>query len=55
MGKQYKVIRISENWSTEKLRKKVENTMNEFSKQGWDVVDISFLANTNIAMITLSK
>lgn len=55
MGKQYKVVRISENWSSEKLREKIENAMNKFSKEGWEIVDISFLANTYMAMITFSK
>ncbi|MCK8523691.1 hypothetical protein M0D21_19060 [Aquimarina sp. D1M17] len=55
MGKQYKVLRVVENWSTQKLRTRVEETLNNASKEGWDLVDISYLANTYIAMITLSK
>ncbi|MBQ4820042.1 DUF4177 domain-containing protein [Aquimarina sp. MMG016] len=55
MGKQFKVIRVSNHWSTEKLRKDIEETLNKASKQGWELVDISFLANTMVAMITISK
>lgn len=55
MGKEFKVIRVSDNWSTEKLRKKVEDTLNKFSKDGWEIVSISYLANTLTAMLTISK
>ncbi|MEW7289566.1 DUF4177 domain-containing protein [Aquimarina sp. 2304DJ70-9] len=55
MPKEYKVIRITENWSSEKLRIKMEETLNKFSKAGWEVVSVSILANTYTAMITLSK
>jgi len=55
MRKQYKVIKVSENWSLEKLRKKVEDTLNQSSSEGWDVVDIYYLANLYTAMITIAK
>lgn len=55
MKKQYKVVKVSENWSTDKLRSKVENELNKAASNGWEVVNISYLANTYIAMITLSK
>ncbi len=55
MYKQFKVIKVSENWSIEKLRKKVEDTLNKSSSEGWNVVDVSYLANLYTAMITLTK
>ena len=55
MEKQYKVVKISSSWSLEKLRQKIEASLNEFSKQGWNVVNISFLDNTYTVFITLSK
>ncbi len=55
MGKQYKVIKVSENWSIEKLRKKIEDTLNKSSSEGWNLIDISYVANRYIAMITISK
>ncbi|GAA4279549.1 hypothetical protein [Aquimarina mytili] len=55
MGKQFKVLKISSNWSLEKLRQKLEDTLNTHSKQGWDVVNISFLDNTYTAFVTISK
>ncbi len=55
MSKEFKVVRVTHNWSSEKLRIKMEETLNKLSKAGWDVVSISILANTYTAMITLSK
>ncbi|WP_158447836.1 hypothetical protein [Aquimarina longa] len=55
MGKQFKVIKVSNTWSIEKLRKKVEDTLNKSSEEGWEVIDISYLANLYTAMITISK
>jgi len=55
MKKQYKVIKITNNWSLEKLRKKVESTLNEWSQKGWEVTNISYIANQYTAMITIAK
>ncbi len=55
MNKQYKVIRVTSNWTQEKLREKVEDTLNKYAKEDWDITDISYIANMNTAMITLFK
>ncbi len=55
MGKQFKVIEISHSWSPKKLRAKVEDELNRVSKDGWEIVDISFIGSMYTAMITISK
>lgn len=59
MAKQYKVIKKSNLWSTEKLRKDVENTLNNASQEGWEIISVAFgtAANSGIstAMITIAK
>lgn len=55
MNKQFKVIKVTDTWSQEKLRKKIEDTLNKYSQAGWEIVDISYIANMNTAMITISK
>ncbi len=41
-SKKYKVVRISNMWSTEKLRKEVENKLNEAMDKGWEVVSVAY-------------
>ncbi len=59
MGKQYKVLKKSNVWSTEKLRKEVEDTLNNVSKDGWEVVSVAFglsgSSGISTAMITICK
>ncbi len=59
MGKQYKVLKKSNVWSTEKLRKEVEDTLNNVSKDGWEVVSVAFGlsggSGISTAMITICK
>ncbi|WP_025744057.1 hypothetical protein [Aquimarina pacifica] len=58
MKKTFKVLKLSNIWSTENLRKKVEDTLNDVSKDGWEVVSVAFgSSNAQIAtaMITISK
>ncbi|MDH7446319.1 DUF4177 domain-containing protein [Aquimarina sp. 2201CG14-23] len=55
MRKEFRVIKISDNWSIEKLRKKVEDTLNKSSSEGWEIVDISYMANLYTAMVTIAK
>lgn len=59
MKKQYKVIKKSNLWSTEKLRKDVEDTLNKASQQGWEIISVAFGSSANsglsIAMITIAK
>ena len=43
--KKYEIIKISEMWSTEKLRKKVESLINEKSKEGFEIVTVAFGVN----------
>ncbi|MHA7056906.1 hypothetical protein ACWGOQ_0006780 [Aquimarina sp. M1] len=42
MGKQYKVLKRSNLWSTEKLRKEVEETLNKASQDGWEIISVAF-------------
>lgn len=53
--KQYRVVKVSNHWSLEKLREKVELTLNDFSKKGWALESIHFLDSVFVAMITFSK
>ncbi len=55
MQKQFKVVKISSPWSLEKLRQKLEDALNKFSREGWEIVNISFLDNTYAVMVTISK
>ncbi len=58
MGKTFKVLKLSNVWSTEKLRKEVEDTLNKASNDGWHIVSVAFgSSNAQIAtaMITISK
>ncbi len=59
MTKEYKVLKKSNMWSTEKLRKEVEDTLNRVSKEGWEVVSVAFgsssSSGTSTAMITISR
>ncbi len=58
MAKTFRVLKLSNVWSTEKLRKEVEDTLNRVSKDGWEVVSVAFgSSNAQIAtaMITISK
>ncbi len=55
MGKQFKVLKISSAWSLEKLRQKLEDTLNNVSKNGWEIVNVSFLDNTYTVFVTISK
>ena len=43
--KKFEIIKISEMWSTEKLRKKVERLINEKSKEGFEIVTVAFGIN----------
>lgn len=55
MRKEFKVIKVSENWSLEKLRVKTEDTLNKYSKEGWEIIFVDYLANTYTAMVTVSR
>ncbi len=59
MIKEYKVLKRSNMWSTEKLRKEVEDTLNRVSKEGWEVVSVAFGSSSSsgmsTAMITISR
>ena len=58
MAREFKVLKLSNIWSTEKLRKEVEETLNKVSKDGYDVVSVAFgSGNSQIytAFITISK
>ncbi len=56
--KNHKIIKISEMWSTENLRKKVELLINQKSKEGYEIVTVSFGMNlwyAPTAFITIAK
>ncbi len=43
--KKYEVIKMTEMWSIENLRKKVEVLVNKKSKEAYDVVTVAFGIN----------
>ncbi len=56
--KTYIVISESSCWSTKKLKQNVENTINTKTKEGWELVSVSFGFNTWLILtsyITLCK
>ncbi len=56
--KNYEVIKMSEMWSTENLRKKVEALINKKSKEGYEIVTVAFgidLWYTPTAFVTIVK
>ena len=59
MGKQYKVLKRSNMWSTGKLRKEIEDTLNKVSGEGWEIISVAFGSSSSsgmsTAMITISK
>ncbi|WP_298546909.1 DUF4177 domain-containing protein [uncultured Aquimarina sp.] len=59
MRKQYKVLKRSNLWSTEKLRKDVEDTLNSAAQDGWEIISVAFgssgSSGISTAMITIAK
>ncbi len=56
--KNYTVIKLSNMWSTETLRRNVEKLLNEKTSQGFEIVSVAFGTNlwyTPTAFITLCK
>jgi translation elongation factor EF-1beta len=54
----YSIIKESTKWSTNSLKKKVENILNEKTKEGYEVVTVAFGLNMwwmPTAFITLRK
>lgn len=54
----YSIVKVSTMWSTNSLKKKVENILNEKTKVGYDVVTVAFGLNMwwmPTAFITLRK
>ena len=56
--KHFEIIKLSTMWSTERLRNKVEQILNEKNKQGYEIVTVSF--GTNLwyiptAFVTIKK
>jgi hypothetical protein len=41
----YRIIKLSNGWSTNKLRREVESLVNEKSREGYDIVTVSFGVN----------
>ena len=56
--KDYRVIKLSTNWSIETLRSDVENLINEKANQGYEIVTVAFGINMwwmPTAFITIKK
>lgn len=56
--KKYEIIKMSESWSTNKLRAKVEKFINEKHQQGYEIVAVSSSIDfwqTSTALITICK
>jgi len=41
-AREYQVIKTSNLWSTERLRKEAEDIVKRKASEGWDVVSVSF-------------
>ena len=53
--KQYKVIAITDWWSTKRLAKKSEDAINKYSADGWEFVNLQYRPWGVCTMITFSK
>jgi hypothetical protein len=56
--KKYSVIKVSTMWTQVSLTKKVEETLNEKLKEGYEIVTVSFLNNRwrmPVAYITMCR
>ena len=56
--KQFRVFKISNTWSTEKLIKDVENELKQITNEGYDIISVSFGVNIwwlPTAFITTSR
>ena len=56
--KKYEIIKISEMWSTNALKNKVETLINKKSNEGYEIVTVSFGVNfwrKPTAYITICK
>lgn len=53
---EYKV-KIIKDWhiKSEKLEAKYEETMNEFAREGWRVVSVTYIANTAYLCVTFER
>ena len=56
--KQFRVFKISNTWSTEKLIKDVENELKQITNEGYEIISVSFVVNfwwLPTAFITTSR
>jgi hypothetical protein len=56
--KEFSVIKVVDLWSTNRLRRKVENFLNQLSNEGYEIVSVSFGFNIWLvpkAYITVRK
>jgi hypothetical protein len=56
--KQFRVFKISNTWSTEKLIKDVENELKQITNEGYEIISVSFGFNSwgiPTAFITTSR
>ena len=56
--KQFRVFKISNTWSTEKLIKDVENELKQITNEGYEIISVSFGFNNwwiPTAFITTSR
>ncbi len=40
--KEYKILRVSNAWSTNKLQEEAQKLINQKNSEGWEVVSVSF-------------
>jgi len=52
--KEYKVIKVVNNWSSNKFVKQLEETLNKKSREGWTVEETK-VVNSIMAYVILSK
>jgi hypothetical protein len=43
--KKYRVVKVSCMWTNEKLSRKVEKALNDYVKEGFEIVSVSFTQN----------
>ena len=56
--KQFRVFKISNMWSTDRLIKDVENELKKITNEGYDIISVSFVVNfwwLPTAFITTSR
>jgi hypothetical protein len=56
--KKYRVVKFTTLWTNEKLERKVEKALNEYVKEGFEIVSVSFSHNhwrLPVAYVTICR